>query len=180
MHAPTALITALALFVGYLPATTAIAAEPTPPRASNDTQRTEHGAYVDASGRHIEYELWFEGGELQGDLSIEEPNNEDSLFMWIEGDTFVFEGVVDGEPLAGSEAIDKFHDPADASLICAGWVALLCLGALVVLSTESGCALWENCSPNPGTTVPGEQGGAGEGENGNESTGGGGDGEEDE
>lgn len=61
-------------------------------------------------------------------------------------------GYPGGEPFSGSEPASTFFDTNPDAPACAGWVALICLGALVILNT--GCALSQGCMPPEDTTEP--------------------------
>jgi hypothetical protein len=102
------------------------------------------------------------------------------LELWLEGSEVLFEGIYDGERFRGSAPLSDFDAGNDAPF-CFGWVALVCVGALVVLAASgSGCAILEGCVPPPvpvtpegGGGVP-ETGGDGDGDgDGDGSTGGG-------
>jgi hypothetical protein len=165
MYTSTALLTALSLVLGYLPGITD-RTPTTPIAASTEYELLDRGSYTDDEGREITYAVWVEDGELQADVSIFDPATRDSLEMWVDCETFRFEGVIAGEPFSGAEPASTFFDTNPDAPTCVGWVALVCLGAALILSS-GGCSMLEGCDPKEPTEVPGGGGGVpggGEGE----------------
>jgi hypothetical protein len=171
----TALFTASAVVFSYLPA---LGVEPSPIVASDVVvEFLDRGSYTDEAGREISFAVWLEDGELQADVSIFDPATRDTLELWLDGRDLVFEGVFDHERFRGSAPLVDF-DAGNQAPICVGWVMLVCVGALVILSSSSGgCAALEGCLPPPDTTVPGEQGGVPGGGDGESESDSGGDGD---
>jgi hypothetical protein len=128
------------------------------------TRVLESGAYTDEEGHRISYELWEEDGVIYSDARVE-VNRENHVELWREGDVIYFEGVIEGEPVAGELPSDFDADPDQE--LCLGWVALICLGAAfiaVLAATGSGCAHESQtsggCTPPPTpSNPPGGQGG---------------------
>ncbi|MFO7564738.1 MAG: hypothetical protein R6X02_18990 [Enhygromyxa sp.] len=175
MFASTALITALSLVLGYLPGLADRTSTPSSV-ATSDYELLDRGSYTDKEGRRITYAVWLENGELQADVSITDRASRDYLELWVEGERFVFEGVFRGEPFRGAEPASTFFDTNPDAPTCAGWVALVCLGALAVLA--SGCSMFSGCTPVPPPKPPGGGGGVPDDGGEGDGDGGGGDGED--
>lgn len=175
MFASTALITALSLVLGYLPGIADRTSSPST-AGTGDYELLDRGSYTDEEGRRITYAVWLEGGKLQADVSIVHSTSRDYLEMWVEDETFVFEGIYRGEPFRGTEPASTFFDTSPDAPTCAGWVALVCIGALVILS--SGCSMFSGCAPVGETEPPGGGGGVPDDGGGGDGDNGGGDGED--
>ncbi len=175
MYSSIAFMTALSLFVGYVPGSSERTAD-SPVAVATEVEILDRNNYTDEDGREINYVVWVEDGELFADISIYDPANRDWIEMWLEDETFRFEGVADGEPFSDSEPAASFYDMDPDLPTCFGWVALVCVGAgLVILAP--GCQYLSFCVPDPGNSVPpGSPGGGGDGESGDD----GGDGDGDE
>ncbi len=173
MYTATALLTAISLFLGYLPGTTERA--PAPTAASTDYELLDRGAYTDEDGREISFAIWREGGQVQADVSILDPASGDTLELWLDGETVRFEGIHAGEPFSGAEPASTFFDTNPDAPTCLGWVALVCLGGAVLLASSSGCVLLDACVPIDDTKEPDGGGGVPDGDPGE---GGGGDGDD--
>lgn len=118
----------------------------------------ESGSGTDGEGRRFEFELWTDGNSVYGDARVTEPDG-DYLEFWREGDVIFYEGKMDGEPAFG-EMPAKFEAPNDDEPVCAGWVALICIG-VAILAGAGGCATFDGCLPEVQSQVPGGQGGGG-------------------
>ncbi|WP_205632900.1 hypothetical protein [Enhygromyxa salina] len=149
----------------------------------SDHEALEGGSHTDG-GVQIEYAIWRENGQLGGDVFAHDLATGDHIEMWINDDYIDFEGVVDGDPIGGTEPANILYaDPSEPA--CLGWVALICTG---VAALAAGCAFgWTACTDDSETNVPGGQGGdpgnssgggAGGNSGGGEGSGGGGDGED--